>query len=116
MRLNTLYIDSDCDFRQKFSRLIRKYGRVVEVDRFDAAKERLLAETFDLVILEINLNDDDCRSGWQLLKTAVKRDFHCIIVTKSNFRKYVRKAYNLGCAHFLIKERFPKDAESLPEV
>ncbi|MFC1866594.1 response regulator [Thermodesulfobacteriota bacterium] len=79
---------------------------------YDTAKQYLLSYTYDVVILDImGVN------GFELLKTAVSRNFPTVMLTAHAVTpEALKKSIKLGAVFFLSKEQISDLREFLEEV
>ena len=83
-----------------------------KVKDFETAKNFLLTNSYDIVILDImGVN------GFELLKIAVKRNFPTVMLTaRAVTPEALKNSINLGAVFFLSKEQLPELNEFLEEV
>ena len=85
---------------------------VVKASHFEAARDLIEREQFDLVILDImGVN------GFELLKTSVKRGFPTVMLTAYALTpEALKKSIKLGAVSFLPKEKMSDLDEFIADV
>lgn len=79
---------------------------------YDAARDSLLMHSYDIVVLDVmGVN------GFELLKTAVRREFPTVMLTAHALSpEALKKAIKLGAVSFLPKEAIPDLRSHLEDV
>ncbi len=99
-----------------FVKKIKSTHVVFEAATLDEAKERLVKESIDLVLLDVYLDDD---YGPDLLDwiRQEQRDVDVILITADNSAQTVEKAFRLGSVDYLIKPfQFHRFKEAIEKV
>lgn len=102
--LKILIVEDDAIFRKQLKRKVAEYGFTDEADNFNSARNLLESNDYDVAIIDLNLNDRP--SGLKLLKMAKVKGIYSIILTDFHSPRYIQKAYEHGCNHYLTKDQF----------
>jgi adenylate cyclase len=109
---NILLVDDDRQTRLKLTRNLQACGHIVSaVEGGQAALDRLSAETFDVILLDILMPDMD---GFEVLRAlgaeASLSEIPVIVISAMADAASKEKSMQLGAQAFLSK---PVDAEAL---
>ena len=113
MKYRILIVDDEKDFRELVKRLISDDNREIETaDSGAAAKQLILENAFQLVLLDMNLPD---ATGMEILEFIHKfnPDILTIIVTASREIGQAVKALTQGAYHYVVK---PFKSEELKSI
>ncbi|MBF0315254.1 MAG: sigma-54-dependent Fis family transcriptional regulator [Oligoflexia bacterium] len=98
-----LVVEDNEFFRKFIIKLLAPYFHVQEASTEQDAKFYLEENYYALVVIDINLHGKDC--GFNILKTAKEKQMFSIILTDHSDESYIKKAYKIGCDHFLTKDQ-----------
>jgi DNA-binding NtrC family response regulator len=106
-----LVVDDEPDVLDSLEDLLAKCD-VVKASTFEAARDLIEQETFDLVILDIM-----GVSGYDLLDLATRKDMIAIMLTAHALTpENIVKSYRQGAAYFLPKEKMVDITSFLEEI
>jgi len=106
-----LVVDDEPDILDSLEDLLAKCD-VVKASSFEAARDLIEQETFDLVILDIS-----GVSGYDLLDLATTKDMTAIMLTAHALTpENIAKSYRQGAAYFLPKEKMVNITSFLEEI
>ncbi|EDY81989.1 LytTr DNA-binding domain family [Verrucomicrobiia bacterium DG1235] len=108
--MNILIVEDEASIRDRLLRLTRSIleNRIQSLETANSlpeAESLLAANSFDVLLLDLNLNGED---GFELLKSLATRSFHTIVV--SAYSQRAIEAFELGVIDFVAK---PFDQERL---
>ncbi|MFV2072778.1 MAG: sigma-54-dependent transcriptional regulator [Thermoanaerobaculales bacterium] len=103
MRARILVVDDEKSIREFLTILLEQEGyEVASADTVKMGVERILGESFDLVMCDLKLPDG---SGLQVLQEARKRQLRCpfIIITAHTTPQHALESLRAGAAEYLSK-------------
>jgi two-component system cell cycle response regulator DivK len=114
MRATILYVEDNYDNRMLVRRVLEAEGyRVIEAEDGVQAIERLLSQTPDLVLMDINLPEIDGYEVTKRFKQLPSMDKVPVIAMTANVMKGDReKTLAAGCDGYIPK---PIDIDALPD-
>ena len=107
--LNILLVDDDQYFRLGVRNIISNFGLVTEAASEQEAFDLLQSNHYDLALIDMQMEND--QSGIAVLKEAVKKQIHSIILSSYDNDEVTESAYENGCQHFLTKLHYAKNLE-----
>ncbi len=110
--LNILLVEDDPYFSFEVSKILKDFG-ICEIAGFTShALDLTNKQHFDLAIIDINLGDNEERGGLDVLQTCKKKGIYSIVLSNDDDDENLKKAYQIGCDHYLKKNLFK---ESIPK-
>ncbi len=107
-------IDDELDARKTFRVIVENFiEEKIEIEEYDGVKSAipgLLEKNYDLVFLDINLNDGD---GFDILDIVKHRQFKIVFLTA--YSNFAIKAFKYSAFEYLLKPISIKDIRSLFE-
>jgi DNA-binding NtrC family response regulator len=106
--LSLLIIEDDKYTRLNLREILLPYGVVDEAPDLKTAKLKLSQGMYDIVLTDIELGTE---SGTDIIRPAVAKGSHCIVVSSYENEEVIEKAYGLGATNYLskfkLKEQLP---------
>lgn len=109
INLKILIVDDDTYFRLGVASVLSDYGILVEASNETEAISLLEREHFDLALIDMQMEEND--SGLRVLKKAVSKKVHSIILSSYDNDEITERAYEQGCDHFLTKLNYNSSLE-----
>ena len=107
--LKILVCEDDKYFRMAIKDLLQNHALITEIDTAKGAISRLEEEFFDIVLIDMNLEERNL--GLSVLKVAKQKGLHSIILSSESDEEIIEKAYEAKCDHFLAKLHYRKHLE-----
>ncbi|MBF0314342.1 MAG: sigma-54-dependent Fis family transcriptional regulator [Oligoflexia bacterium] len=98
-----LIIEDEEYFREALVKQLSVLANVVAVANKQDALKEIQRNHFDAVIIDIDLSGEI--AGFDILESAKSKDFFTIMLTDNSSDDYIKKAYSMGCDHYLTKEQ-----------
>lgn len=101
--MNILIVEDESRIAKRIERMTRAiFGNALQslkyIDNLQDALQFIESKTFDLLLLDLNLNGDN---GFDLLTTAVSKSFHTIVI--SAYQDQAITAFEYGVLDFVPK-------------
>ncbi len=109
-KIKILLVDDDIYFRMAVKDIVKDFGLITEASSANEAKLLLNSEHFDLALIDMQMDTDEC--GIEVLKVAKTLKVHSIILSSYNNDEITEKSYINGCQHFLAKIHYMKSLPS----
>lgn len=107
--LKILLVEDDSYFRADIAEKLKPYGSVKQSPNHEDAARRLSEETYDLALIDLNLQGKN--AGLDLIRIAVAHKITPIMLTSNADPQVVAQAYEMGCKHYFSKLDVQKDLD-----
>ncbi len=113
--ISILLVEDDKYFSFELGKVISRFGNFDLCSSSTQAEALLDQNNYDLAIIDINLNSSPMPTGLRVLKKASSKNIYSIVLSNNEDDEITKKAYELGCDHFLRKSSFRDSLEKYLE-
>ncbi len=94
-------VEDDPSFRDQFSMMLEKYGKVRQIATYREAIQYLKSHTPDMLFIDMEL--DGVKDGPKIVKEASSKDIHCVVVSGLDDEETINECIDLGARDYFVK-------------
>ncbi len=105
-KLKVLLVEDDPYIAHSLSKKMKNSCEVELATHKNQALYHLEMSLYDVLVTDLNLTHQQDLHGLTILKKAKEKNLYSIVLSQVDDKEVTRKAYELGCDHFLTKLHF----------
>jgi YesN/AraC family two-component response regulator len=110
-QLNILIAEDDRILRLGLKLGLSKFGNIFEADSVESAKNIIASTPLDLTFTDLNLKDP--WDGLEIVEASCAKGVYTIVLSGSDDRELIQKAFSLGCQDFYLKGKDTNNFEAI---
>jgi DNA-binding NtrC family response regulator len=104
--LRILFVEDDPYIAHSVGKVLKEFGSFQHASNLTQALNLLDSFEFDIAIIDLNLSQRIDLKGLNVLEKVKQKNIYSIILSNYENSDVIKTAYQIGCDHFLDKNKF----------